>query len=133
MYLAMTYQDYITEHGLFVYGSKKVELPKPEFYVIFTGKRKIEKEIITLREDYWSDPEASVDLKARIVFAENKDDIIGQYIIFCHVLDDQIKKYGRKPVAVEETIRICKNEGVLIEYLRLQNSSGSLQMNQEQL
>ena len=30
LYLAMTYQDYITEHGLYVYGSKKIEIPEPE-------------------------------------------------------------------------------------------------------
>ena len=34
-----------------------------------------------------------------------------------HVLDDQIQKYGRNKTAVEETIRLCKNEGVLKEYL----------------
>ena len=117
LYLAMTYQDFITEHKLYVYGSRRIDLPKPEFYVVFTGDRKFEKDVISLRDDYWYDPNASLDLKAKIIFSENKDDIIGQYIIFCHVLDEQIKKHGRNAVAVEETIRICKNEGVLNEYL----------------
>ena len=33
------------------------------------------------------------------------------------MLDEQIKKFGRTKTAVEETIRICKSEGVLKEYL----------------
>ena len=32
-------------------------------------------------------------------------------------MDEQVKKYGRTKTAVEETIRICKSEGVLKEYL----------------
>ena len=41
------------------------------------------------------------------------DDIIGQYIIFCHVMDEQIKKYGRVREAALETIRICRDRNVL--------------------
>ena len=117
LYLAMTYQDYITEHGLYVYGSKKIEIPEPEFYVIFTGNRKFTKNTISMKEDFWNNPNANVDVVAKVIYAENKEDIIGQYIIFSHVLDDQIRKHGRNKTAVEETIRICKSEGVLKEYL----------------
>ena len=45
------------------------------------------------------------------------DDIIGQYIIFCHVMDEQIKKYGRVREAALETIRICRDRNVLKKYL----------------
>ena len=46
------------------------------------------------------------------------DDIIGQYIIFCHVMDEQIKKYGRvRGEAALETIRICRDRNVLKKYL----------------
>ena len=94
LYLAMTYQNYITEHGLYVYGSKKIEIPEPEFYVIFTGNRKFMKNTISMKEDFWNNPNANVDVVAKVIYAENKEDIIGQYIIFSHVLDDQIRKHG---------------------------------------
>ena len=113
----MTYQDYISEHELNVYSTHKIDLPVPEFYVIYTGDRKIEKDVITLREDFFQNTAVNVDLSARVISAENKDDIIGQYIIFSHVLDEQVKIYGRTQKAVEETIRICKDMGVLKEYL----------------
>ena len=46
------------------------------------------------------------------------EDIIGQYIIFCRVLDDQRQKYGLTKEAAIEAIRICKDRGVLVNYLK---------------
>ena len=40
LYLAQTYQEYFESTKQNVYGSKKLELPKPEMYVIFTGNIK---------------------------------------------------------------------------------------------
>ena len=59
-------------------------------------------------------------VKERVVFFRNQEDennIIGQYIIFCKVYNEQRKKYGQTKKAVTETIRICKNRNVLKEYL----------------
>ena len=117
LYLAATYHDYIIEHNMFVHDSGRLDIPEPEFYVIYTGSRKIEKEVISLREDFWHNPNAKLDLLVRVIHSANKNDVIGQYIIFAHVLDSQIKIYGRVKAAVENTIRICQNEDVLREYL----------------
>ena len=117
LYLASTYHDYIIENSLNVYGSMKMDIPEPEFYVIYTGRRKIEKDIISLRQDFWCNPDAKLDLLVRVIHTENKDDITGQYIIFTHVLDEQIKIYGRNAEAAENTIRICQDSDVLKEYL----------------
>lgn len=57
------------------------------------------------------------DLKARVISTESTDDIIGQYIIYAHVYDQQVKIHGRTRKAAEETVRICKNRGALKEYL----------------
>ena len=117
LYLALTYQDYINEHELNVYSTTKIDLPVPEFYVIYTGDHKVKKDIITLKEDFFCNREIGIDLSAMVIYSENEKDIIGQYIIFCHVLDAQVKLYGRTQKAIEETIRICKDKGVLKEYL----------------
>ena len=52
------------------------------------------------------------------MFTLETDDIIGQYIIFCHVFDAQTKKYGRTREAVLETLRICRDRNVLKDYLK---------------
>ncbi len=117
MYLAVTYQEYITEHEMNVYSSKQIDVPKPEFYIVYTGDRQFTKDTISLREDFFGDPELAVDLSAKVIYAESKDDIIGQYIIFSHIVDRQIKEYGRTKKAIENAIRICSDSGVLKEYL----------------
>ncbi len=43
LYLASKWKEYIEKNKLDVYGSK-IKLPKPEFYMIFTGDRKNQKE-----------------------------------------------------------------------------------------
>lgn len=59
-------------------------------------------------------------VKERVVFFRNQEDennIIGQYIIFCKVYNEQMKLYGRTRKTVTETIRICKGKNILREYL----------------
>ena len=38
MYLGETYRRYIEKNDLDLYTTKKVELPKPELYVVYTGQ-----------------------------------------------------------------------------------------------
>ena len=40
IYVTTTYQKYINEQHLDVYSSKKIDIPKPELYVIYTGNKK---------------------------------------------------------------------------------------------
>ena len=52
-----------------------------------------------------------------MIYGDNEDDIIGQYVLFTKVYDEQRNLYGRTQKAIEETIRICKERNVLKEYL----------------
>ena len=42
IYIANSYYNYIFDNSLNIYGTKKIELPKPEFILIYTGTRKFE-------------------------------------------------------------------------------------------
>lgn len=53
----------------------------------------------------------------KVLYRESEKDIIGQYIIFSKVYNEQRKQYGNTQKAVTETIRICKDRNVLKEYL----------------
>lgn len=46
-----------------------------------------------------------------------ENDIVSQYVTFAKVYDEQRKKHGKTRTAILETIRICKDKNVLIEYL----------------
>ena len=117
MYTTATWQSYIHDNNLNVYSSRPLDIPKPEFYVIFTGSRKIKSDVITMKTDFWSDPNVKMDLEAKVIWAEKKGDVIGEFIILSHVFDEQTRLYGRSVKAVDNTIRICIEMGILVEYL----------------
>ena len=117
MYLTQTWQKYIQNTGQNVYGSKKVELPRPELYVIYTGNRKIRPESLRLSEEFWGGGECAVEVKVKMIYDGEKGDIISQYVSFTRIYNEQIKLHGRTREAVLETIRICRNSNILKDYL----------------
>ena len=118
MYLIQTYHDFFKRTKQNLYGSKKVDMPKPELYVICTGEKpKNPPDTISLSKDFFGGEKIAVDAEIKVLYQEDENSIIGQYIIFCKVYNEQRKKYGQTKKAVTETIRICKNRNVLKEYL----------------
>lgn len=118
MYLIQTYHDFFKRTKQNLYGSKKVDMPKPELYVIFTGEKpKNPPDTISLSKDFFDGEKIAVDVEVKVLYQEDENSIIGQYIIFCKVYNEQRKKYGQTKKAVTETIRICKDRNVLKEYL----------------
>ncbi len=117
MYLIQTYHDYFKRTNQNLYGSKKVIMPIPELYVIFTGERKNIPDTILLSKEFFDGVKTAIDAEVKVLYQEDEKDIIGQYIIFSKVYNEQRKLYGNTKQAVTETIRICKNRNVLKEYL----------------
>ncbi len=118
MYLIQTYHDFFKRTKQNLYGSKKVNMPKPELYVIFTGEKpKNPPDTISLSKDFFDGEKITVDAEVKMLYQEDEKNIVGQYIIFCKVYNEQRKKYGQTKKAVTETIRICKDRNVLKEYL----------------
>ena len=118
MYLIQTYHDFFKRTKQNLYGSKKVNMPKPELYVIFTGEKpKNPPDTILLSKDFFDGEKIAVDAEVKVLYQEDENNIIGQYIIFCKVYNEQMKLYGRTRKTVTETIRICKDKNILREYL----------------
>lgn len=117
IYLMVTYQDYIKKTKQNVYRSKKIKLPRPELYVIYTGDRKERTEYISLADEFFDGQKTFLDAKIKVLYGSGQGDIISQYVAFTKVYDEQRKLHGRTRKAVTETIRICKDKNVLKEYL----------------
>ena len=117
MYLVQTYQDYIEKEELNIYSSKKLEIPKPELYVIYTGDKKVEEKEISLSEEYFGGDATALDVRVKVITDSREGDIINQYVMFTHILNEQVKNHGRTKKAIDETIRICKDRNILKEYL----------------
>ena len=117
MYLVQTYHEYFEEQDADLYGSKKVHVPEPELYMIFTGERASRPETISLSKEFFGGKECAIEVKVKVLYGGKGKDIISQYVAFTKVYNEQVKQYGRSREAVTETIRICKDRDVLREFL----------------
>jgi len=117
MYLAETYHNYYIETNQSLYTSKKVDFPKPELYMIYTGERGNKKDVISLTEEFLGGEESSVEVKVKVIFDGQKGDIINQFVEFTRIYNEQVKIHGRTRKAVIETIRICTDRNILKDYL----------------
>ena len=117
LYLAQTYQEYFESTKQNVYGSKKLELPRPEVYVIYTGNRKTRPEYLYMSKEFFGGDDSVLDVKVKMIYDGKEGDIINQYVTFTKIYNEQVKLHGRTREAVLETIRICKDQNVLSEYL----------------
>ena len=117
MYLADIWNSYIKETSQNPYGSRKLQLPEPEFYVIFTGDRGDRPEWINLSDEFLPSGKGNLELKAKILYGDDSGDILDQYITFTKVLDQKIREMGPTQEAVAEAIRVCKDREILKNYL----------------
>lgn len=117
MYMVQTYHDYFDRTKQNLYKSKKVKLPVPEIYVIYTGDRKTRPSEVSLAKEFFEGEQSCIDVKVKMIYDGEDGDIINQYVIFTKVCNEQIAIHGRSQKAVMEAIRICKDRNVLAEYL----------------
>ena len=117
MYLAQTWHDYFERTKQNLYKSKKVQMPMPEIYVIFTGERKTRPSEISLSQEFFDGKECGIDVRVKMIYDGKEGDIINQYVLFTKICNEQMKKHGRTRKAVTEAIRLCKDRDVLREYL----------------
>ncbi len=117
MYLIQTYHNYFERTKQSLYKSKKVQIPMPELYVIYTGDRKTKPSEISLSQEFFGGKECCLDVKVKMIYDGKEGDIINQYVLFTKVCNEQIALYGRTQKSILEAIRICKDRNVLREYL----------------
>ena len=114
LYLAKEYKTYIDEHKLRLYSAKAVTLPKAELYMIYSGTKKNIPEILRLSD--LCGGEGSLEVTVKILRGGDSS-IVGQYVAFCRVADEQRTLYGLTRQAIQETIRICLEQDILASFL----------------
>ncbi|MCM1288872.1 MAG: hypothetical protein NC240_11235 [Clostridium sp.] len=117
LYLAQSYHEYFERTSQSLYRSKKVTMPKPELYVIYTGDQGRKPDIILLSQEFFDGADIDIEIKAKVIYESDKDNIINEYIVFCKVFNEQVKEHGMTKQAITETIRICKDRNILKRYL----------------
>ena len=115
IYIVETYRRYLKETQQSEHLEKRIILPKPEFYVVYTGSKEVADEV-SFSETYFGG-DSPLDLRLRVLRQPCKDTLHGQYIGFCKVYDEQRKIHSNKIECIKETIRICFEKGYLIHFL----------------
>ena len=108
MYLAQSYQDRFESRNVNLYSTKAVQLPEPELYVIYTGDRSDHPDTLSLSAEFFGGKATALDVTVKMLYGDDRTTIIGQYVRFCKVLNEQMKKYGSTNEAVLETVRNCR-------------------------
>lgn len=125
LYLAETYKRYVNNMQIDLFSSKRVELPVPEFYVIYTGDRKTRPEYQILSDHYFGSESMSaekrsetLELKIKMIYNSADGDIVFQYINFCKVYSEQLTTFkGDRHKAIQAAIEICKDENILKDFI----------------
>ena len=115
-YLAETYKRYLADTEQSEHRREKVEIPKPELYVIYTGDGSAPDET-SFNEVYFKG-ESVVDLKVKVLKDVSTSTIYGQYIGFCKVYNEMRKIYDNKIECAKATIQRSIELGYLTEFLR---------------
>ena len=115
LYLAETYRHYLHQNKISVHSEKRVKIPKPDLYVVYTGNEDV-PDVISFRDDYF-DGDCPVDVIVKVLKQPGTDTVSGQYIGFSKVYDEQRAIHHNKIECIKETIRICKEKGYLAEFL----------------
>lgn len=118
LYIAETYQKYIFENNLNLYGTKKIVIPEPKFYLVYTGKRTFEEVKLKLSDSFHQSSEIRLELVVEILTKTAvRDSIIEEYLRFCELYDSNLQLSESKIEALRKTIHSCISQNILKEFL----------------
>ena len=103
-----------------LHSSVKVDVPDVEAFVIYTGRKKVEKDILSLNQEFFGGDPDKPEFRAKIIHGEYKGGIIEEYMGFCRIWDEYVLKAitpEERQQAVTATIDSCIQKGYLVKYL----------------
>ena len=112
--------NYLQVHKADLHSTIKVDVPDVEAFVIYTGRKKIEKDVLSLNQEFFGGDPNKPEFKARIIHGEYKGGIIEEYMGFCRIWDEHVLKANTpsdREQAVITTIDLCIQKGYLVKYL----------------
>lgn len=80
MYVGESYGRYLHNTNQDYYGDKPVKLPRPEFYMLYTGDAKHTEEELSLADVYWNGDNSTLELKVKVLYGDDQHSILSQYV-----------------------------------------------------
>lgn len=120
-YLIDTYRRRVANAGMgALYSKTSLNLPVPEFYVVYTGEGEV-PDTLSFANEIVHDTDSAVEARVKVLqgveATGQRKGILDEYVEFAHVFDEKRLKLGPTLGAVEEAIDACIERGVLREYL----------------
>ena len=121
LYYADSLMRYLKEKEISLHSKIKVMLPSVEFYLVYSGDKKLNVKELRLSDSFVV-PTESIEVTVKVI---NKGDYVGSvannYLIFVYKVKELIKKYGNsaggRRKAVINAIDYCISNNILKEYL----------------
>lgn len=111
--------SYLVMRKADLYSSVKIDIPDVEAFVIYTGKKKIETNVLSLNQEFFGGDPEKPEFRARILHGDYKGGIIEEYMGFCRIWDQYVvpaKSPEERRKAVALTIDLCIQKGYLASY-----------------
>ena len=125
-YLVLGWRRLQREQSWDVFAKRRIPLPKPKLYVIYTGDEEPPSEWLRLSELYFDGDHEFLEVSVKCVsHGKNPNDILSQYKRFTQIVDETVKEEGYRREAAEIIVQRCLQENVLVEYI---NRRGNLEM-----
>ncbi len=131
-YIAKEYQK--LHYSNAVYSEKQVELPTPEFYVLYNGAKDAPLEqTMKLSDTFMGECDTiSLELIVKMINVNydkgaeilDKCNTLREYSMFMHRIRSLRDEYDDLDLAIDAGIRQCISEGILVEFLK--NNRGSI-------
>ncbi len=117
IYLQNAYETYLYDTDTFMCDTDPLKIPFPEIYVMYPGEKGNLPDELSLKDSFFKGENCKLNVTAQILYADKSDTVINQYITFFMTVTEQAKEHGKTKEAVSNAIRICREKGVLGEYL----------------
>ena len=122
MYLGESYNRYLHNTDQDYYGDKPVKLPKPEFYMLYTGDAKHTEEELSLADVYWDGDNSTLDLKVKVLYGDDQHSILSQYVKFTQIYKKNSREIGKNREAILATLKECREKDILKDYIEKHES-----------
>ena len=106
-YLVDTYRRRLAATRQNLYYIPPLDLPVPEFYVVYTGSKRDVPEELSFAEHIVRDVSSSVDVRVKVFVGGDSSEqsgILDEYVAFARVFDEKRYEFGQSLEAIHATI-----------------------------
>ena len=124
-YFSKLYEKYVSVNEMNIYGSKKLKLPEPQYYVFYVGEKDMPERTVLKLSDMFDGNSKTLECEAimlNINIDKNRELLekcrpLYEYSYFVDNVYHYKRKYGNIELAIDKAINKCCEENILKDIL----------------